>query len=93
MTQPTDTTEPISVEDAEYDLALAKRAWSGRSVEQIDADLEAARVAERAAIRANDGIPAAQGARFRLQKERTKALAVRVCEAALAEAKRAGGAQ
>lgn len=81
------------LENAEYDLDLAKRAWSGRSVEEIERDIEAARVRERETIlsRVYADQVKAQLARFDLQKERTRALAVRACEAELEEAKRAEG--
>lgn len=81
------------LENAQHDLALAKRAWSGRSVEDVERDLEAARARERSAIAS--GVYAdqvkAQLARFDLQKERTRALAVKACEAELEEAAKAEG--
>lgn len=89
------------LENAQYDLSLAKRAWSGRSVEDIERDLEAARARERAeqAKRVpleqfgeqSRAINRAVTARFDLMKERTRALAVKACEAELEEAEKAPG--
>lgn len=79
-------------EDALYDLKLAKAAWSGRSVEEIEKDLGAVREKEAEAWRTSyEQGKAAQLARFDLMKEHTRALAVRACEAELEEAKRAPG--
>ena len=80
-------------EDALCDLDLARRAWSGRSVEEIERDLEAARARERSAIASGlyaDQVKA-QLARFDLQRERARALAVKACEAELEEAAKAEG--
>lgn len=88
----TETIDPQErIEDAEYDLGLARRAASGRSLEEIEGDMEVVRARERGAMARGEyeKCKAAMLARFALMKEQTKALAVKACEAELEEAKRA----
>jgi hypothetical protein len=67
------------VENAEYDLTIAKHAWSGRSLAEIDGDLAAARAAERSAVLNDGDVATAQTVRFGLMHERTKCLNYLAC--------------